>query len=152
MPASRISPVPSGRSCAAVLLTPARYSEQLTVVPRSPGTTVNCSAAVPAVAPGLQRAHEGGVTLAAAAAQRGRAELAAAAAQLVHERDDEPGPRHADRVAECDGAAVDVHDVVVDVEVLHGGETDGGEGLVDLEKIDVGDRLVDGLERPLDRP
>src|SRR5436190_22786131 len=101
MPASRISPVRSGRSCAGVLLTPARYSP-----------------AVSAVAPALQRAHQGGVALPTAAAERGRAEPAAPAAQLVHERDDEPGARHADRVAEGDGAAVDVHDVVADVEVL----------------------------------
>src|SRR2546421_3482819 len=121
MPASGISPTPGGRSCAGLLLTPARYSERVW----------------------LQRAHERGVALAAAATQGSGAEPAAPAAQLVDQRGDEARPRHADRVTERDRAAVDVDDVVVDAQVAHGRESHGGERLVDLEQVDVGDRPVD---------
>ena len=47
------------------------------------------------------------------------------------------GARHADRVAEGDGPAVDVDDVTADAEVVGRGQADGGEGLVDLEQVDV---------------
>ena len=50
------------------------------------------------------------------------------------------GARHADRVTEGDGAAVDVDDLVGDAEVGHRGHADGGERLVQLEQVDVADR------------
>jgi hypothetical protein len=55
-------------------------------------------------------------------------------------------------VTDGDGAAVDVHDVVGDAEVAHGGDTDGGERLVELEQVDVADALAGAVERRLDRP
>src|SRR5438034_538352 len=162
MPASRISPVPSGRSCAAVLLTPARYSEQLAVVPRSPGTTVNCSAAVPAVAPGLQGAHEGGVTLAAAAAQRGRAELAAEVLRLLAAGDDHGGGAVGDlrRVAGGDGAVLRERRLQLAQRLRGGARADAFVG-VDQDRLalalrnahrrDLGGEaaLLDGGGRPL---
>ena len=90
--------------------------------------------------------EQDGVALAAAAAQRGGAEAAAAALELVQQGEGDPGAGHADRVAEGDGAAVDVDDVVGDAEVLHRGQADGGEGLVELEQVDVADRLAGALE------
>ena len=60
-----------------------------------------------------------------------------------------PRPRHADRVAERDGAAVDVDLVLVDAEVVHRGQADGGEGLVDLEEVD-GPEVDAGLAGRLD--
>ncbi len=45
----------------------------------------------------------------------------------------------ADRVAHGGGAAVDVDLVVGDAEVAHREHGDAGEGLVDLEQVDVGD-------------
>src|SRR5271166_1279557 len=45
----------------------------------------------------------------------------------------------AERVAHSDGAAVDVDLARVDVESLHESQDDRGEGLVDLEEIDVVD-------------
>src|SRR5438309_10062482 len=65
----------------------------------------------------LQRLDQGGVALAATAAEGGGAEPAAAAAQRVDQRHDDPGAGHADRVAKGDGAAVDVDDLVGDAEV-----------------------------------
>src|SRR5581483_6114021 len=50
----------------------------------------------------LERADQGGVALAATAAEGGGAEPAAAAAQLVDERHHDAGAGHADRVAEGD--------------------------------------------------
>ena len=83
-----------------------------------------------------------GVALAAATAQRGGAEAAAAAAQLVQHGERQAVAAHADRVAEGDGAAVDVDDLVADAELGHRGDADGGERLVDLEQVDVGDGLA----------
>ena len=45
----------------------------------------------------------------------------------------------AERVAHGDGAAVDVDAGGVDVEGLHEAQHDRGEGLVDLEEVDVAD-------------
>ena len=43
-------------------------------------------------------------------------------------------------MAHGDGAAIDVHPVVVDVEGLHVTQDHGGEGLIEFEKIDIGKR------------
>ena len=59
--------------------------------------------------------------------------------------------RHADRVAERDGAAVHVDDVVADAEVAHRRDADRGERLVELEQVDVARGHVVRLERALDR-
>src|SRR5690242_18298802 len=56
------------------------------------------------------------VALTAAAADRGDAETAAAAAQLVDEGADDAGAGGADRVTEGDRAAVDVDLLLVDAE------------------------------------
>src|SRR2546428_547719 len=74
----------------------------------------------------------------------------AGAAEVVDELHDDPGAGQPDRVAKGDGAAVDVDDLVGDAEVGHGGEPDGGEGLVDLEQVDVGHLLADLAQRLLD--
>ena len=83
--------------------------------------------------PSSERAEDCGLALTAAAAERRRTEAAAAAAQLVEEREHDAGARHADRVTERDGAAVDVHDVVGDAEVAAWRPRHRGERLVDLE-------------------
>ena len=96
-----------------------------------------------------------GLALADADAQRREPVAAAAAAQLVRERDDEPGAAHAERVAERDRAAVDVHALLVEAEVAHDGEALRGEGLVQLDQVDVADlhararqQLAHGGNRP----
>src|SRR4051794_3970919 len=96
--------------------------------------------------------QQDGVALAATAAQRRRTETATAAAQLEHERQRHPVARHADGVAQGDGTAVHVHDVVRDSEVGHRGQADGCERLVELEEVDVGDLLARLVERGLDGP
>ena len=53
------------------------------------------------------------------------------------EREHDARARHADRVTERDRAAVHVHDVVGDAEVVHRREADRGERLVELEEVDV---------------
>src|ERR1700722_8049326 len=83
-----------------------------------------------------QRAQDGGVALAATAAERDGCGGGPAAAQLEQRGQREPRARHADGVAQRDGAAVDVDLVLVDAEVVDRGEADGGEGLVDLEEVD----------------
>src|SRR3712207_1751461 len=85
------------------------------------------------------------VALTAAAAQRGGTHATTAAAQLQRHVQHDPGAAHADRVAEGDGAAVGVHLLGVDPELLRGDQRDGGEGLVELDQVEV--LRVDALDR-----
>src|SRR5450755_2291847 len=77
------------------------------------------------------------VALPAARADRRAAEATAAAAQLVDERAEDARAGGADRVAEGDRAAVDVHAVLVDPQHADRVQGDRGEGLVDLPNVDV---------------
>ena len=89
--------------------------------------------------------------MAAAAAEGGRAGAAAAAGELEGEVQGDAVAGHAERVAHGDGAAVDVDDVGRDAQVVGGGDTDRGEGFVDLEQVDVGDAEAGAVEGRLDR-
>ena len=80
-----------------------------------------------------------GVALSAAAAQTGRTDSAAATTQFVEQGQREAVATHTDRVAERDGAAVDVDDLVGDAEFVDRCATDSGERLVDLEQVEVAD-------------
>ena len=109
--ASRISPIPRGRSSGtipATLRTPTPTCATFGTHRCRDARTFD---------EWLQRADDRGVALAAAAAERGRTDAATAAAQLVDQREHDARARHADRVAEGDRAAVDVDDVVGDAEV-----------------------------------
>jgi hypothetical protein len=55
----------------------------------------------------------------------------------VQERGQQLGPRAAERVAERDGAAVDIDPGHVGVVFSGPGQHDGREGLVDLDDVDV---------------
>ena len=72
----------------------------------------------------LLDAQQDGFALPAAAAQRRDAEAAAAAAQLVGEREHEPQAAAGQRMAERDRAAVDVDPLEVDLQRLGGGDGD----------------------------
>src|SRR4029079_13305213 len=76
---------------------------------------------------------------AAADAQGGQAPAKVAALQLVDQGAEDHRAGGAERVAHGDGAAVDVGLLVGDPHVLHVAHGDGGEGLVDLEEVDVVD-------------
>src|SRR5947199_4862481 len=91
----------------------------------------------------LERLDDGGVALGAAAAQGGSAGAATAATQFVDQVQEDAVAAHPDGVAQGDGAAVDVGDLVGDAQVVHRRQADGGEGLVELEEVDVGDLLAD---------
>src|SRR5581483_11887191 len=80
-----------------------------------------------------------GFALAAAAAQARRAEAAAAPGQLVAQVHGQPGAGGADRMPQRDRAAVHVDLLRVDREVAHGLDGHGGERLVDLDQVQVGD-------------
>src|ERR1700728_2258051 len=77
------------------------------------------------------------VALPAAGADRRAAVAAAAAAQLVDERAENPCAGGADRVTERDRAAVHVHAVLVDAEHPDRVQRDRGKRLVDLPQVDV---------------
>ena len=89
--------------------------------------------------------------LATATAQRGRAQPAAATAQLVDQVQGDPGPGRPDGVAQRDGAAVHVDLLVPDAQVPHGLDGDGGERLVDLDQVQVGHAQASPAERAPDR-
>lgn len=91
---------------------------------------------------GSDGADDHGVALAATAAQRSGTSATATPLQLVEQRQNDSGAGHAHRVANGDRPAVDVDDVVGDTQVVHRLTTDGGEGLVELEQIDVLNRQV----------
>ena len=73
----------------------------------------------------------------ATAAHRHEAVAPAGALELVERLGEEDRTRAAERVAQGDGAAVRVHLLHVGVDLLRPREHDGGERLVDLERVDV---------------
>ena len=85
----------------------------------------------------VRHAEDEGVALAAAAAERGGASPPAAAPQLQGKTEDKAGAAHADRMTESDGTAVDVNPAWGHAEVPRRGEGDRGEGLVDLDQVQV---------------
>src|SRR5262245_19057028 len=89
---------------------------------------------------------DGGVGHAAALAHGLQAVPAASALQLVEQRGQQLGARAAERVAEGDGAAVDVGLGQVGARLELPGQHDRGEGLVDLEQVDVVDRQARAFE------
>src|SRR5215203_5448593 len=87
----------------------------------------------------LEGAQDGGVALAAAAAQGDRTDAPTASTQFVQHRQREAIAAHPDRVAEGDGTTVDVDDVVADPQLGDRSDAHRGECLVDLEQVDVAD-------------
>ena len=75
-----------------------------------------------------------------------------ASSRRVEERGHDAGPGLAEGVAEGDGAALDVELVPADAEVLGRGDDLGGEGLVDLDQVDVVDGHAGPLRGPGGRP
>ena len=63
----------------------------------------------------------------------------------------EAGAGAAERVAEGDRAAVDVEALLVDAELAGAGEDLGGEGLVELDQVDLVELEAGGGERARDR-
>ena len=84
---------------------------------------------------------EQGIALPAAAAQGRGTDASAATLQLEGQVENDAGTRHADGMAQRDGTAVDIDDVIGDLERAHGHDADCGEGLVELEQVDVGDAV-----------
>src|SRR5665647_471195 len=85
----------------------------------------------------LGDAHDQCVSLPAATAESGRTDAATTAFELQHEVQGNPGPGHADGVPDGDRASIDVDLVCVDPENLRGGQPHRGEGLVDLDQVEV---------------
>src|SRR6185437_11995966 len=81
--------------------------------------------------------HDRGDAHAAADAQRGQAVALLLALELIDERAQDHAAGGAEGVAHGDGAAVDVDLVHVPAHVLDVAQDNGGEGLVDLDQIDV---------------
>src|SRR5262245_4745396 len=88
-----------------------------------------------------------GDSLAAADAERRQAETRAAPPHLVKERDRDARSRRADRMAQRDGAAVDVDAGQVELEIFLAREDLGGERFVDLDEIDVAERQARLLQQ-----
>src|SRR3954462_5260052 len=84
---------------------------------------------------------------AAADAERREALLGVALLHFVQERHQHPRAGGPDRVANGDRTAIDVHDVLVPAHVLVDRESLGGEGLVGLDEVKVGDLPAGLFER-----
>ena len=81
--------------------------------------------------------EESRLALADADAEGRQAVTAAAAAELVQERHDEPRAAHPERVAERDRAAVHVHALRIEAELANDDEALRRERLIQLDQVDV---------------
>jgi Kef-type K+ transport system membrane component KefB len=88
-------------------------------------------------APGLPGLPQAGDPLADSDAHGRRPPAAAAPAQLMQQRGDNPCSRAAERVADCDRAAVDVDQVGVELQLVGHGHRLGGKRLVDLDQREI---------------
>src|SRR5215218_4154860 len=149
--------MPASRSARAMILAPRSWPSRpglatTTRILRAVAgrcSRVCVSAAIVRVALGACDLEDHRVALTAAGADRRDAEAAATPPQLVDQRAEDACARGTDRVAQRDRAAVDVHLGLVDAEHPHRVDRDRGEGLVDLEDVDVVDRQSGLLERLL---
>src|SRR5205807_5235378 len=91
------------------------------------------------------------VSLTATAAQCRSPQAAAAALELIRQRDREPGTGRADRMAERDGTTVDVDFFRVDAEQSRRVDGDRRERLVDLDEVEVSGSHARAAHRFLDR-
>src|ERR1700712_1117115 len=91
------------------------------------------------------------VALTAAAAERGNAGAAPTPLQLQGQVQGNSCAGHSDWVAERDGAAIDVDDVLAQAKRPRRGDADGSEGLVDLHQIKIGGGDARLVARCLDR-
>src|SRR5258705_200672 len=118
---------------------------------------MSCALVTRAARASLKQLEHDRRSVAARGARAGEAELHAAAAHLVRERRDEARAGRPEGVPERDGAAHDVHDVLVDtagavlLQYVEGREDLRGEGLVHLDEADVGERESGALQRQRDR-
>src|SRR5437868_14844465 len=85
--------------------------------------------------------------LPAADTECGEAEPPALGLQVVEQRGDQARARAAQRVSERDGAAVRVELIFVDTERAHDRQRLCGEGLVQLDDVDVVEREMRSRER-----
>src|SRR5579875_3394041 len=99
----------------------------------------------------LEPLDDGGDALAAADAEGGEAEPLVEHFQVVDEVGDEAAAAGAERVAQRDGAAVGIELTLVNAELADDGDALRGEGLVQLDHVNVrklqagaGQRLADG--------
>ena len=78
----------------------------------------------------------------------------APAKSITLQRVQQPRRQHGtggpDRMPVRDSAAVDVDHVLGEPDLAQAGQGDGGEGLVDLDTIDIADRPAGPVEGPLD--
>src|SRR5439155_15879349 len=105
----------------------------------------------PPAAPALCRLDDDRDALPAADARRPDGELLTTTAQLVHEVCGDAGARGAERVAERDGATVDVGALAVETQLLLDGEILRRERLVDLDQVEVADLVARTVHGAADR-
>ena len=96
----------------------------------------------------VEALDDGRDALADADAHGGEAEAAAGPAQFVGQHRDQAAAAHAQRMAEGDGPAVDVDLGRIEAELVHAHERLRGEGLVELDEVEV----VDARCRPARAP
>src|SRR5690606_30603691 len=87
-----------------------------------------------------------GDTHAAADAQRGEALLGAATLHFEKQRIENTSARGTDRVADCNGPAIDVDLVCIPAEALVHRNRLGGEGFIGFDKVEIVVRPAGSLE------
>src|SRR5438034_5165181 len=99
--------------------------------------------------------EDDGESLPAADAQRREPQGGSGCPQLVRQRQDDPGAAHTDRVPQADAPTVHVEPVTVELQLAFARDDLRGEGLVDLDPLEVVDRqpgrvqdLLRGGHRP----
>src|SRR5665213_784378 len=95
--------------------------------------------------------HRDRRSFAAADAECGDAAFQVMRLQRMQQRDDQAGACCADGMAERAGAAIDVQLLAVDAEIALCCHRHHGEGLVDLEQVDIADAPADLVEQFSDR-
>src|SRR3954470_9688114 len=100
-------------------------------------TAIVTSSRVKNSRPSVERFNDHGNALPAADACGRQAAPPAAPAQLEQHGQHQARPAHAERMAERDRAAIDVHLVAIEAELFFDGEILPGEGFVDFDEVDV---------------
>src|SRR6185436_1538210 len=96
---------------------------------------------------GRHRLHDGSDALPHPDAHGGQAVAAGTLPKTVHQVDDEPGTAHPEWVSEGDGAAIHVDAFGIKPQLAYARHSLAGEGLVELDEVEVGDREAGTLER-----
>src|SRR5438105_10815211 len=140
VPTATKAEAPRARIPGVVMVAPPTPKAPDRTPDSTPTSRVRTSRAGPACSCLGEPLDDHGHALAAADAHRLEADRLVEGLEVVDQGAHDPGARHAERVPQGDGPAVGVELVLdVDAELVADGQDLGGERLVELDDVDVGD-------------